>query len=216
MAGLQKCKVKHFAQPRKDVEGQVESPHEFRQWAESRHWRKPPGCRQGAGSGLKRLTFQRLFQMAVWIISQPSAPAQSTRLDTLQPLVSREPDGVPAGAPARHGGSAKHPVGAPRRRHRAGCEPSILSGRQRHFRQIEWVGSDTLNTETALWAKRFEGPFPGVTIVIEGIGPVVMRSSQNEGDERCRQYRHCLALDAQLSPALVRRNSTTARHTQPQ
>jgi hypothetical protein len=123
--------------------------------------------------------------MAVWITLQPSAPAQSTRLYTLQPLVSREPDGVPAGEPARLMAVPRNTLSA----HLAAAialdanlpsyqAVSAISG------QIEWSGSDTLNTETALWAKRFEGPFPGVTIEIESIGSVVMRSSQNEGDGR--------------------------------
>jgi hypothetical protein len=34
--------------------------------------------------------------------------------------------------------------------------------------QIKSVGSDTLNNEMALWAKGFEGQYPGVTIEIEG------------------------------------------------
>jgi len=34
--------------------------------------------------------------------------------------------------------------------------------------------------ESRLEAKRFEGPFPGVTIEIEHKGSVVMRSSENE------------------------------------
>jgi phosphate transport system substrate-binding protein len=38
------------------------------------------------------------------------------------------------------------------------------------FGQIKSVGSDTLNNEMALWAKGFEGQYPGVKIEIEGKG----------------------------------------------
>ncbi len=91
-------------------------------------------------------------------------------------------DGVPAGEPARLIAVPRNTLSA----HLAAAValdaklPSYqavsgISGR------IEWVGTDTLNPETALRAKRFEGPFPGMTIEIEGIGSVVMRSRQNEG-----------------------------------
>ena len=36
--------------------------------------------------------------------------------------------------------------------------------------QIKSVGSDTVNNEMALWAKGFEGQYPGVKIEIEGKG----------------------------------------------
>ena len=92
------CKINHFVQPWKYPEARSSHSMKFRQWAESRHWRKPPGCRQGAKSGLKRLTFQRLFQMAVIIFHR--------RLLNQPGLIrcshwSAVNDGVPAGEPAR-------------------------------------------------------------------------------------------------------------------
>jgi phosphate transport system substrate-binding protein len=47
--------------------------------------------------------------------------------------------------------------------------------------QIKSVGSDTLNNEMALWAKGFEGLYPGGTIEIEGKGSATAPPSLLEG-----------------------------------
>jgi phosphate transport system substrate-binding protein len=47
--------------------------------------------------------------------------------------------------------------------------------------QIKSVGSDTLNNEMALWAKGFEGLYPGVTIEIEGKGSATAPPALLEG-----------------------------------
>jgi phosphate transport system substrate-binding protein len=47
--------------------------------------------------------------------------------------------------------------------------------------QIKSVGSDTLNNEMALWAKGFEGQYPGMTIEIEGKGSATAPPALLEG-----------------------------------
>jgi phosphate transport system substrate-binding protein len=47
--------------------------------------------------------------------------------------------------------------------------------------QIKSVGSDTLNNEMALWAKGFEGQYPGVKIEIEGKGSATAPPALLEG-----------------------------------
>jgi phosphate transport system substrate-binding protein len=47
--------------------------------------------------------------------------------------------------------------------------------------QIKSVGSDTLNNEMALWAKGFEGLYPGVKIEIEGKGSATAPPALLEG-----------------------------------
>jgi phosphate transport system substrate-binding protein len=47
--------------------------------------------------------------------------------------------------------------------------------------EIKTVGSDTLNNEMALWAKGFEGLYPGVEIEIEGKGSATAPPALLEG-----------------------------------
>jgi phosphate transport system substrate-binding protein len=47
--------------------------------------------------------------------------------------------------------------------------------------QIKSVGSDTLNNEMELWAKGFEGLYPGVKIEIEGKGSATAPPALLEG-----------------------------------
>jgi phosphate transport system substrate-binding protein len=47
--------------------------------------------------------------------------------------------------------------------------------------QIKSVGSDTLDNEMALWAKGFEGQYPGVKIEIEGKGSAMAPPALLEG-----------------------------------
>jgi phosphate transport system substrate-binding protein len=47
--------------------------------------------------------------------------------------------------------------------------------------QIKSIGSDTLNNEMALWAKGFEGQYPGVKIEIEGKGSATAPPALLEG-----------------------------------